>query len=190
MNPANAVTFFRIFLTPVWFVLFLQHLQSPGGALLIVLWVLFALSEASDVVDGLLARGLNLTSELGKVLDPFADVISRLTIFLALALAGAAPLWLFLVVMYRELSMTFLRVLYSQKGIMKGASLAGKAKAWVYFVASVAGLAWYSFQGGLEPGLSRDIFWWTCQGLYVLAALISVISFLQYLWGYRQLTQK
>ena len=48
----------------------------------VVLWVLFVVIELSDVFDGMVARRRQIVSDLGKLLDPFADVVSRLTYFI------------------------------------------------------------------------------------------------------------
>jgi len=63
--------------------------------------------ELSDFVDGRLARRDNQVTAFGKLFDPFADVISRVTYFLAFASIGIMPLWVFLVVLYREFGILF-----------------------------------------------------------------------------------
>ena len=58
----------------------------------VVTW-LFALSAATDVVDGVLARAMKQESRLGTVLDPLVDIAFNSSVFVALAVAGELPWW-------------------------------------------------------------------------------------------------
>lgn len=185
MGLANRITAFRIALAPVFAAVFALWQQARQSELLIVLWVVFIVSETTDVLDGWVARRLGETSPLGKLLDPFSDVLSRLTVFLCLLLVGLAPLWFFLVVLYRELSMTFLRTLSAQRGVVVAASSGGKLKAWLYFFASLAGLAQLTW----PQVLGADLAFWVLQGLFAVAALASALSFAQYFAAYRRLAR-
>ena len=73
------LTYFRIFIAPVIFIL-ITLFDSYGWALF-----LFFLASISDYYDGFLARKYNLESSLGSVLDPIADKI--LVTFLIIALS-------------------------------------------------------------------------------------------------------
>ena len=185
MGLANRITFFRIALAPVFAALFSAWAAWREPFWLVLVWFVFLVSEVSDVLDGWVARRLDETSDLGKLLDPFSDVLSRLTIFVCLLLAGVAPLWFFLVVLYREVSMTFLRLLIVQKGVVQGASAGGKLKAWLYFFASCAGLVQVTWPV-LVPS---SVGFWVLNGIFAVAALQSLVSFGQYFAGYRRLAK-
>jgi len=73
------LTYFRIFIAPIIFIL-ITSIDSYGWALL-----LFFIASISDYWDGFLARKYKLESMLGAVLDPIADKI--LVTFLILALS-------------------------------------------------------------------------------------------------------
>ena len=53
--------------------------------------VLFAIAAVSDVLDGYLAKTFGWTSELGKVLDPVADKLLLVSVFITLAWIGLVP---------------------------------------------------------------------------------------------------
>ena len=184
MTLANRITVFRIALSPVFAGLFASWIAWPSPLWLAALWIVFLVSEASDVADGWVARKRGETSDVGKLLDPFSDVISRLTIFLCLLLVNLVPLWFFLIVLYRELSMTFLRTLMMQKGVVQAASSGGKIKAWLYFFASLVGMLLVTFKDW-----TGAVSFWILNGLLIVAALQSVVSFLQYYAGYRRLVR-
>ena len=183
MGLANRITFFRILLAPVYAGLFSAWALWRDPFWLVPVWFVFLVSELTDVLDGWVARKLGETSDLGKLLDPFSDVISRVTIFLCLLLVGIAPLWFFLIVLYRELSMTFLRMLMIQRGVVQAASSGGKLKALLYFFASLVGMVSISWPSWLGVEAS----FWVLNGLFAVAALQSLVSFAQYFAGYRKL---
>ena len=66
-----------------------------------LLWP-FALVGITDVLDGYLARRLNVSSRLGAILDPIADKVLLSGTFLVLALTGAIEPWIAIVVLGRD----------------------------------------------------------------------------------------
>jgi cardiolipin synthase len=66
-----------------------------------------ALAAFTDALDGFLAKRFGWTSELGKVLDPFADKLLLVTVFVCLSVVGLAPWWLTAVVLLRDLVIVF-----------------------------------------------------------------------------------
>jgi cardiolipin synthase len=68
---------------------------------------LFALAAFTDALDGFLAKRFGWTSELGKVLDPLADKLLLLTVFICLSVVGLAPWWLTALVLLRDLVIGF-----------------------------------------------------------------------------------
>lgn len=193
MNFANRITLFRIALAPLFLGLFFWQTAHPAELwLLAVLWGLFLVGEASDVLDGWVARRYGQQSDLGKLLDPFADVISRLTVFLCLLMVDIAPLYAFALVMYREISVTFLRLLLVQRGRVLAASSGGKLKAWLYFLASLAGFGQYTWKIAAADSYAAWQPWlfWAVQGLFFLAVVLSVVSFLQYFSGFLRISRE
>jgi cardiolipin synthase len=63
---------------------------------------LFLLAGASDGLDGFLARTFHLHSELGAYLDALADKALLISIYITLAVAGAVPASIALVVVSRD----------------------------------------------------------------------------------------
>ncbi len=56
--------------------------------------VFFALAAVSDGLDGYLAKRFNWTSELGKLLDPAADKLLLVCVFVSATWLGLVPRWL------------------------------------------------------------------------------------------------
>jgi cardiolipin synthase len=63
---------------------------------------LFALAAFTDGLDGLLAKQFGWSTELGRHLDPLADKLLLVTVFICLSTAGLAPWWLTAVVLLRD----------------------------------------------------------------------------------------
>ena len=64
---------------------------------------LFIVAGVSDAVDGWLAKSFGWTTELGAYLDPLADKLLIVSIFLALGVGGKLPLWLVITVVSRDI---------------------------------------------------------------------------------------
>lgn len=142
MNLANALTASRLVLSPVFFILFFlpEWTGSYQLVTVVLLWVVFLAIEISDVLDGAVARKQNIVSDLGKLLDPFADVISRLTYFVTFAAVGIMPVWIVLLILYREYTIIFLRMMMYRTGTAMAARKGGKLKAVFYAIAGGAGI--------------------------------------------------
>ena len=83
----NILSVIRILLVFVFvFVLFV--LDSPFWAIII-----FLTAGATDVVDGYLARRFNWITNLGKILDPFADKLMQCTVLVCFCIDGIIPIW-------------------------------------------------------------------------------------------------
>jgi cardiolipin synthase len=63
----------------------------------------FLLAGVSDALDGYLAKRFNWTSEIGAYLDPLADKILIVSIYIALAVSQEIPLWLVIAVVSRDI---------------------------------------------------------------------------------------
>ena len=179
MTIPNRLTVARIFMSPVFYILFVLSQSFPEGYWLLTAWVVYLVAEFTDILDGWVARKWDMVSDLGKVLDPFADVVSRITYFAIFLQMGIFPLWAFLPILYRELGITFLRMVLLKKGKVMAANWAGKAKAWFYFGSSLGALSYSTFIENL--GTSAPDVLLGLQILFGITAGISVLSIIPYL---------
>jgi CDP-diacylglycerol--glycerol-3-phosphate 3-phosphatidyltransferase len=183
MNLPNKITVVRLVLTPIFFVVFFlpqwisPSLSSLSATLMLILW---ALIEISDLADGIIARKYKMVTDLGKVLDPFSDTLARLTYFVCLVAVSVMPVWAFLIIMYREFSILFLRMLMMKTGKAVAANNWGKAKAVMYAISGIAGILYVSvsrlFTGQEWKAIVDPIM----LILFSLAALASLVSFFTY----------
>ena len=126
------LTISRIFISPIFLIFYLKYQQLGISliALPFLLIFLLVLSELSDFFDGFLARKFNLVTELGKILDPMADSITRLTILLTFTQGFIRlPLLLVFVFVYRDAMISTLRTVCAFRGVTLAARMSGKVKA-------------------------------------------------------------
>ena len=124
-NAANLLTFWRIAGSPLFIVLFLtDSLWTKVAALALAISF-----ELSDLFDGMLARRHDDASDFGALFDPFADSVSRFTIFLCYLQAGYAHIWMVAIIFFRDSLVSFLRVLCARRNVVLSARISGKAKA-------------------------------------------------------------
>jgi cardiolipin synthase len=98
VNVPNLLSFLRILLVPVFLWLLLNQLFLAAIAVL-------AFAGLTDFLDGFLARKLNQTTKLGKMLDPVADRLYIFATLLALSATGYVPWWLAGLVILRDVLM-------------------------------------------------------------------------------------
>jgi|YNPMSStandDraft_2_1061718.scaffolds.fasta_scaffold31557_2 CDP-diacylglycerol--glycerol-3-phosphate 3-phosphatidyltransferase len=116
INLANGITLSRLMAVPIMFVAIAHEWQMPA-------LVVFGIACATDWLDGYVARKYNLTTDLGKALDPLVDKLVILAPLLALVELGQVPAWAVYVILARELLVTAWR-----GNSQQGANVWGKTK--------------------------------------------------------------
>lgn len=183
MNLPNKLTVSRMVMAPLLFVAFQIPLwldSSWQTFSVIAVLVLFVLIEATDLLDGIIARRCHLVTDLGKVMDPFADTFSRLTYFVCLSSVGIMPLWTFVIIVWREFSIVFLRMLMMGKGVAVPANIWGKSKAVLYAISAVLGFMFIAISHWAPKAVFLTEAAAVINIVFALAAIASVASFTTY----------
>lgn len=164
MNLPNKLTLARIIMTPgVIALIMLSGELIPAGPANIAAAVLFSLVSLTDYLDGKIARERNLVTSFGKFLDPLADkllVIGTLLAILYRAGDATRPyiFWGLLIVVFRELIVTGLRLIaVSEGGEVIAASRLGKLKT-VTQIVCILVLLLEPVVGGLLESLNGSSF--------------------------------
>ncbi len=101
LTAANQLTFIRMLLVPVFALCMLYDM--PGWAL-----CTFLVAGLTDLFDGLIARWSGQSTTLGAWLDPMADKLLLVTMFIVLTLPGIGvnrlPLWFTILVLSRDIA--------------------------------------------------------------------------------------
>ena len=124
MNLANKLTISRIVLTFV----FMFFLFSKGIVFKTLALVVFIIATWTDYLDGYLAKKRNEISDFGRLMDPIADKILVIAAFLAFVEMKLVPAWIIVIIIFREFTITGLRLIALVKGKVIEAEMAGKHK--------------------------------------------------------------
>lgn len=132
MNTANKITIFRILLVPIFIICFEKLFPSS-----IIPLIIFIIGAFSDFLDGFIARKYNQVTTFGKFLDPIADKILAISAFILFLEQGIVPAWTIIVIIFRELLVSALRMIASSNNINIAASYFGKFKTVTQFIAII-----------------------------------------------------
>lgn len=102
--------------------------QSVNISLSWIGGIIFILASITDSLDGYLARKYNITTDLGKLLDPIADKVLVLSVIVMLIPLGRIEAWMAVLFILREIIVTGVRGLAASEGIIIQASSMGKLK--------------------------------------------------------------
>ncbi|MFO1089498.1 MAG: CDP-alcohol phosphatidyltransferase family protein [Hyphomicrobiales bacterium] len=95
MSLPNLLTILRILLVPlaVWLIITDQYVAA---------FAVFVIAGVTDAVDGFIAKHFDAVTELGAYLDPLADKLLLVSMYVALGIQNYLPDWLVIVVVSRD----------------------------------------------------------------------------------------
>ena len=96
LNLPNLISFGRLLLVPLAISLILE------GSYWAAFWV-FVVVGISDALDGFIAKRFNRRTRLGALLDPLADKVLLVSVYVTLGIAGQLWPWLVVLVVFRDL---------------------------------------------------------------------------------------
>ncbi len=186
MNLPNKLTLLRIAIVP--FIVACMLIDFPLNYF--VAGLLFGAAAITDAFDGNIARKNNLITDFGKFADPLADkilVISVLVCFLKAGLCGAIPL---IIILFREFTVTSIRLVAAANGKVIAANVWGKFKTiaqitaigFIYaFWALIDFLKLFGVNVDPETSLLPGIFTLAGDILIWIVTIITIISGIIYL---------
>ena len=205
-NLPNTLTLIRILLTPVFLFLFLNQ-NIPNHCL----WglIVFAVGSFTDFLDGKIARARQLITVFGQLADPVADKVLTTAALLAFMDLGLCSIWIVMIVLLREFTVTSFRMVATSQGVVIPANIYGKLKTVSQMVMlCIAGATWV-IDGGAEclrhdflifvkfkpiiaSSLCNDAWfsvrlWYIWLVYLVLIVLVTLLSGLNYFIRYRKL---
>jgi len=107
-------------------------------------------------------------------LDPMCDSLYRLSVFMAFAAAGWIPLWMVFPFMFRDIIVSYARIMAASRGAQIGARLSGKIKAVIQGGAQIGIIGAHMLN--LSDGISMALIW--------LAMAITLYSLVDYVRGF------
>ena len=168
-NIANALTFLRLLLVPVFVWVALSAFDTDNSVARVVAAGVFVVAAVTDLVDGELARRRHLVTNVGKVIDPIADKALTGAALFVLSAFNQLSWWVTLVIVVREVVVTAVRFWVIEHGVIP-ASRGGKLKT----VLQIGAITLYllPLPESLEP---------VRVGMIGLAVVVTVVTGVDYL---------
>jgi CDP-diacylglycerol---glycerol-3-phosphate 3-phosphatidyltransferase len=166
LNIPNSLTALRLLAVPalIW-LLALDTLDARAWAT-----VVFLLAAFTDLLDGAIARKRGEITSFGKLADPIADKALIGSALIGLSLMNDLAWWITIVILVRELGVTFLRMWVLKYGVIP-ASRGGKAKT----MAQIIAISMYLY-------VPENLAWWNnvAEGVMAVAILLTLITGFDY----------
>jgi CDP-diacylglycerol---glycerol-3-phosphate 3-phosphatidyltransferase len=186
VSIANYITFIRIIISPIFLLIYTFHTSYGITPTMLpyVLLLLLGISELSDAFDGYIARKYNQVSDFGKIFDPVADSIARITVLLTFTQPPVnLPLVLIVVFLYRDSVTSTLRTICALKGFALSARFSGKMKAVIQAVVSFC-ILFLMIPESLGM-ISQTTLQYYSSWIVSLAAIYAVFSGIDYVYANR-----
>jgi CDP-diacylglycerol--glycerol-3-phosphate 3-phosphatidyltransferase len=142
LNLPNLLTMGRIVMIPVCLVFLGADTPKAGFWAAIV----FTLAALTDLIDGWLARKMNVVSVLGKLLDPLADKLIVMATLVWMVPMGRIPAWVVVLLLGRDIAVTGLRSVAASEGVVIAAGEEGKAKTALQMIGIICLIVGYPYR--------------------------------------------
>jgi CDP-diacylglycerol--glycerol-3-phosphate 3-phosphatidyltransferase len=174
MNLPNKLTIGRIVLVPFFAAAVLINFPFHHAAAL----VLFIAASVTDMLDGKIARKNNLVTDFGKFADPLADKILVLAALLCFVQNDICDCVAVIIVLFREFSVTSMRLVAAKSGKVVAANIWGKVKTVTQMIAIITILVMQSVLdlNGIFSLFSNEIFTLLSSIFYVVGEILIWIS--------------
>jgi len=156
---SNLLSLSRIFLAiPIY--IFISTSETE------ILLVVLIITIITDYLDGYFARKFNEITELGKILDPFADKVCTTTGFIALTIFQGFPIWITAIIILRDIFILLGSLFIFKKAkLITPSNLPGKFT--VFFISFLA----------LVHILHWNVLFWPITILVLLSILVSAYNY-------------
>ena len=159
----NFLSYLRLAMIPLFIWLYIWCGNYDAAAVVVVV------SGITDVLDGYIARHYNMVSDLGKVLDPAADKLSQIAMFICLSVRYKLALVLVCIIIAKELTMFILgMIVFKKSGNVYSANWYGKVTTFVILATSFILLIF----SRLDPTIAN--------ALLLLSIIMALFSYLMY----------
>jgi CDP-diacylglycerol--glycerol-3-phosphate 3-phosphatidyltransferase len=132
----NLLTYIRILSIPL--IVWLTHKSTPGQGTpaeveywSFMAFTAYTLSAITDFLDGWLARTRNLSTLVGRFLDPLADKLLVMALLIQLVVLGRLEAWIAILLIGREMFINGLRTIASHEGLDIPVNQLGKWKTFI-----------------------------------------------------------
>lgn len=190
MNLPNRLSIMRVIMVPIFMIaVVLPESLIPDTWSRIIGAAIFILTALTDMLDGMIARRCNMITDFGKFIDPLADKFmvfgAMLAILYKYEYIRPVFLWVALIVIFRELAITSMRLIVSSSsGVVVAAAWLGKVKTVTQILCIITIL--------LEPVLIPEtsslydlhLFTWITMAAMTIMTIWSGIDYMKSYWQF------
>lgn len=183
MNLPNKLTVFRVILV----VIFMFFLFSHGIIFKCLALFTFLMASFTDFLDGYIAKKYDMVTNFGKLMDPIADKILVLSALMAFVEMKLIPAWMVVIIIFREVTVTGLRIAALTQGKVLAAENGGKHKMvsqvlsifviLLFLIFREGGSSMFGFWNAAAEKVYRD----TILVLMTITTLLTLVSGVSYL---------
>lgn len=130
LSVPNIISLARVIMAPIVYIL----LSAQGSLTSKIAVIIFIIGALTDYFDGWIARRYKQQTEFGIFFDPLADKILTASAFFAFVTMGILPLWMVLIVIFRDVFTTFLRLFADEIRLSIKTSRSAKVKTFIQMV--------------------------------------------------------
>jgi cardiolipin synthase (CMP-forming) len=130
MNIPNLLTLFRVFLIPIFILIFFSNINNS----LLISILIFLIAGFTDILDGYIARKYNLTTKFGMVLDPLADKLMLLTVLTCLVIYDYTSMWILIIVGAKEVFMIISAIFLYNDNTIIPSNIFGKVSTFLFYI--------------------------------------------------------
>ena len=184
MTLPTKITVLRMILTCV----IMGLLFAAGWVAKAMALALFLLASLTDWLDGYVARRWRQVSPLGALLDPIADKVLVLGVFLAFVQLRLVPAWMVLIMLCRELLITGVRLVAASHDIVLSAAKEGKHKTVSQMLTILLILTSLVVRARLDPQTNGALDLWLTRTIAIslwLTVVLTVVSGVSFFWRHR-----
>ena len=170
----NILTVARFFLIPIILIFIFTNNY-------IIAIIFLTISGLTDVLDGFIARKFDLITNFGKLIDPFADKLTLISVLTALTIKQIVPIWILVIVVLKEFLMISGASFLYGKELVVSSRWYGKLSTVLFYLAIVSSLfigIWNEFVthagNNLITLINFDIY------IYYLALIATIFSLIMY----------
>lgn len=177
-NIPNILSVIRIILVFVFVAVFFAPISKVWAL------VIFLTAGATDVVDGFLARKFNWITDLGKVLDPFADKLMQCTVLVCLCIEKVVPIWFVVIFFVKEiLTLLIGFIVIRRRSVVVVSKWYGKTAVCLFYATIFISVI-LKYVCGITLNDWQQIL------MYMPAALMAIFAFGAYIGFYSKLSKE
>jgi len=142
--------------------------------------ILFIIASITDFLDGYLARRWKTESNFGKITDPIADKVLILGVLFSFSMSEVVPLLFTMIIAFREILLTVIRLLLAPKKVVIAAVSSGKYKTALQVFVLISIYLILIFAKPLQNFVSIKTIQWTIYGMLLLVVAVTVYSGIEF----------